>query len=389
MNKYALVRYCLIMFLMINSNYLFSQSPCTAANYAAAPVVPANAYPYFSPSTGITVTATLGGGIGTLNNFQYACDGIAYNGANPVWWLNNAAQSITLTFSQPVCSFSVIVNGTGNTEEFYFSQVGPGPNNCLGVSGLCTIGWTVINGGTGMLYNGGGASSNLLVVQNSSGSTTYLLTHNGLAAGSRYALVDCFQPCPLSPICTVLPVEILSFDGESYNGYNELTWTTESELNNDYFVVEYSNTGTEPFIELGRVDGAGNSNTLLNYSFTDKNKPLSDLTYYRLKQIDFDGKFTYSDIIALESKSNQDGFIYPNPSTGNLFFDLKESRGDDIYTITYTNVLGNFHKEVINITKGINTYKVNDFSKLNSGIYFIQIMDKNNEVIKNQKIVKE
>ena len=68
------------------------------------------------------------------------------------------------------------------------------PGN-LQVSGLCTAGWTSINGGTGLLYNGG-TTSNLIVVNNSVGATTYLLTHNGCGAGSRYALVDCFVTAP-------------------------------------------------------------------------------------------------------------------------------------------------------------------------------------------------
>lgn len=91
-----------------------------------------------------------------------------------------------------------------------------------------------------------------------------------------------------------LPIELLSFEAV-YNGVNvELNWTTASEINNDYFIIEKSDDGIyfEPF---ARVNGAGNSNYLINYLEFD-NSPFKDLTYYRLKQIDFDGKYTYSNI---------------------------------------------------------------------------------------------
>lgn len=378
---------CISLCLIISPTaFLFSQTPCTSGNYATAPVVPANAYPYTSPGSGITVNATLGGGIGTLNNFQYACNGTPYNCANPAWWLNNASQSITLTFSQSVCSFSVIVNGTGNTEEFYFSSVGSLNNNCLGVSGLCTNGWTVLPNGSGMAYNGGGASSNLLVVNNPSGATTYVLTHNGLAAGSRYALVDCFQSCPMGPTCT-LPIEMLSFSGEGFNEYNQLKWVTSSEVNNDYFVVEASSTGMNNFTPIGELKGAGNSSTEKSYNFSDFN-PSRGITYYRVRQVDFDKKYSVSDVIAVKSNQSGNVSIYPNPSSGNLNIDV-DSKSNEQLRILYINVIGVVSEEVIFIQNGNNTVHLQQFNQLKSGIYFIKVLDELNNVLYNQKVVKQ
>lgn len=193
---FKIVSLILTSVLVLIGNTTYSQSPCSATNYNSAYVLNANDYPYFSPGSGVTVNATLTGGIGTLNNFQYACNGTPYNCTAPAWWMNNAAQSIILTFSQPVSSFSVIVNGTGNGEEFYFSSA-CGGTITLGL--LCNNGWNLTNGGSATLYNGGGASSNLIVVNNTAGSTVYTLTHNGVSAGSRYALVDCFVTAPPPP----------------------------------------------------------------------------------------------------------------------------------------------------------------------------------------------
>ncbi len=187
------IKFLLIVFFLASANTSFSQTACSSGNWAAATVIAANQYPYLSPGTGITVNAVLGGGVTTLNNFSYTCSGITYNCTNPAWWLNAAGQSITLNFSAPVSSFSVIVNGTNNCEQFYFA-VGPGQPNCLQVSALCTANWSSINGGTGLLYTGGPATSNLIVVNNPPGATQYVLTHNGCGAGSRYAVVDCWVP---------------------------------------------------------------------------------------------------------------------------------------------------------------------------------------------------
>ena len=94
-----------------------------------------------------------------------------------------------------------------------------------------------------------------------------------------------------------LPVEIINFNATSDNDHIDLTWSTASENNNDYFTIEKSNDGIN-FESLANIDGAGNSNTLINYSYIDKN-PFEGLNYYRLKQTDFNGNFIYSNVVAL------------------------------------------------------------------------------------------
>ncbi|MBL4593593.1 MAG: T9SS type A sorting domain-containing protein, partial [Flavobacteriales bacterium] len=190
--------------------------------------------------------------------------------------------------------------------------------------------------------------------------------------------------CP-GPCITVLPVTLIDFDGLPHENYNLLEWSTASEINNDYFILERSNDGNT-FEEIATIDGAGNSNSLLKYSYQHNNP--NELEYYRLKQVDFDGKYEYSKIIAVSAERDITVNIYPNPSKDNLFFSLSESN-DEIYTIVYTNVLGSVTKENISIMKGSNTYQVNEFSQLTSGIYFVQILNGANEVIKTQKIIKE
>jgi hypothetical protein len=121
-----------------------------------------------------------------------------------------------------------------------------------------------------------------------------------------------FGDSPSSP----LPVELLDFTAEIKNRTVDLTWQTASEHNNDFFTVERSSDGFN-FEPIAYVDGAGNSTTLLNYSEVDL-QPLDGVSYYRLKQTDFDGAFEYSDIRVVSSAADAQVLIYPNPSKGSI-----------------------------------------------------------------------
>jgi hypothetical protein len=182
-----------------------------------------------------------------------------------------------------------------------------------------------------------------------------------------------------------LPITLINFDGTPFVNRNLLEWSTASEINNDYFILEHSSDGRE-FEELVQINGAGNSNDILNYSF--EHKYPSNIEYYRLKQVDFDGQFSFSKIIVIKSDSAPEINIYPNPAKDNLFFDINLS-DDGNYTIVYTSVLGRVIKEKINISAETKKYKANTFSTLSTGVYFIQIRDESNQVLKSQKIIKK
>jgi len=103
--------------------------------------------------------------------------------------------------------------------------------------------------------------------------------------------------------CSIaLPIELLSFTGEYNvnNGFDELKWLTASESNNDRFEI-YSSIDGKYWDFVGQVDGAGNSSETISYYY--KNKTTSSLVYYRLKQIDYNGNFEYSNIISIIKES--------------------------------------------------------------------------------------
>jgi len=183
--KYLKLIILLVVFPLITK----AQSPCNLSNYGSISKISATSYPYFSAGSGITVSASTVG-VSTLSDVSYSCNGQTFPTSNPAWWLNSAAQSITLTFSAPVSSISVIFNGTNSCEEFYFAS------NCgtVSLSNYCGSGYSLINGGTGLLYNNATTTGSMVTISVPGGATVFTLTHNGCGAGSRIALMDCIVP---------------------------------------------------------------------------------------------------------------------------------------------------------------------------------------------------
>lgn len=131
-----------------------------------------------------------------------------------------------------------------------------------------------------------------------------------------------------------LPVELVSFSGECQEDKVALSWSTASEINNDYFTVERSSDGHD-YVSVGVVDGASNSNQLLRYFFEDAQP--QETGYYRLKQTDFDGAYEYSDVVfvACSETGGLEVLVYPNP--GSLGLTLEINGGPErqhLFTMT-------------------------------------------------------
>ena len=122
----------------------------------------------------------------------------------------------------------------------------------------------------------------------------------------------------LTSLTSPLPIKLLFFDALQEENKDKLSWSTASEINNDYFTVEKSIDG-DNFFPIGNVSGSGNSTTTHQY-YLDDNKPFFGISYYRLKQTDFDGAFSFSDVIPVNYKKAIANFsIFPNPTNDNTF----------------------------------------------------------------------
>lgn len=111
---------------------------------------------------------------------------------------------------------------------------------------------------------------------------------------------------------TVLPIKLKSFKAVMGKGISNLSFTTASEINNAGFDIERSADGIT-FEKIGWVDGHGSTTEEIHYTFTDT-KPLFGINYYRLRQMDYDGRFEYSKIVNVGYTSD-DVYLYPNPAT--------------------------------------------------------------------------
>jgi len=158
-----------------------------------------------------------------------------------------------------------------------------------------------------------------------------------------------------------LPITLLSFRGQSQtNGTNLLDWTTSSEINNDFFTIERSLNGIN-YEDIGEVYGAGNSNNLIHYNFID-NTPNSGINYYRIKQTDFNGDYSFSDVIALNNTVNKANIYVSNSILQINYTSETNSRVQIIDAVGRTVYTSN-----INTNIKINT------SEFSTGIYIIKL----------------
>ena len=118
----------------------------------------------------------------------------------------------------------------------------------------------------------------------------------------------------LASVDNVLPIELKSFDATYKNDIVEIIWTTVTEKNNAYFTVERSSNGLN-YDSIFSVKGAGDSKKILNYQEIDLN-PLPGISYYRLRQTDYDSKTKVSHVVRVENTGTRISAIsvYPNPS---------------------------------------------------------------------------
>ena len=173
----------------------------------------------------------------------------------------------------------------------------------------------------------------------------------------------------------ILPVELISFDAYQKENNILLNWSTASEINNEYFEVHHSIDGTN-FRKIQQVSGVGNSIQVNHYALTHKN-PTNGINYYRLKQVDYDGKFEYSDIISVDFRGEDDQVVsvFPNPFTESITLKIPSSERNNSYNNRHSIKIYDSNNRLIQSNKFPNdqdTIQL-DLSDLSEGIYFVSI----------------
>lgn len=177
--------------------------------------------------------------------------------------------------------------------------------------------------------------------------------------------------------CPLVPVTLISFEAQSKGDDNILTWSTASEINNDRFEIERSLDGKN-FESIGKVDGQGTSYQVQSYSFLD-DEVLNGENYYRLKQVDFDGKYEYSDIARTNNTKSRIN-IYPTSASNYITIDMDEQQ---VASVVVFNKMGQTIKDMT-----ISEMQTRiDISDLPSGMYFVQVNAQSGKEIK--RIIKQ
>jgi|GEM_PF-7079793 len=178
-----------------------------------------------------------------------------------------------------------------------------------------------------------------------------------------------------------LPVTLSSFDAIKEGRAVAIKWSTATEQNNDYFEVQRSTDND--WTRIATVRGAGDSYNTQNYIVIDEN-PIAGQSYYRLKQVDFDGRYEYSATVSVVFNTNDEASIYPNPASNNVFVNI--GNNSSIHQVEVYSLDG---KMLIQKRVGDSELLAVDVSNLSDGMKFIVLRDAQGALIQQSKFVKQ
>ena len=189
---------------------------------------------------------------------------------------------------------------------------------------------------------------------------------------------------------SLLPVELTTFSASIFGSRVKLYWTTATEVDNYGFEVQRKELKNIVWENIGFIQGHGNSNSPKSYSFTDANAPAGNVGY-RLKQIDFDGRFDYSDIVDVSVGKptlfsvNQN---YPNPFNPTTEISYSLPKVSNV-TLKVYNTLGQVVATLVNERQEAGRHIVEfNGTKLSSGIYFYSIRTEENVSVKKMILLR-
>lgn len=258
-------------------------------------------------------------------------------------------------------------NYLGNSQDANFGANPTGGDNTRGFEARIPL--------STVEYDGSGMKAMVMYISDAGFLSNQFLTPAGSGQGDYGSGAINFSSEPpnfITVSAIVLDVELSNFSAKKIDNNVVLNWSTSSEINNARFEIEKSANGKE-FEVIGRVEGKGNSSEVIDYRFVDKN-PFSGINYYRLKQMDFDGSSTYSDVVSIIFNENIEAKIYPNP----LINQLKLTIDKQLFgTIRITNINGQIvytQQQIIDNTTEI------DLSNLLNGMYYVEIISEKERI---------
>ena len=243
-----------------------------------------------------------------------------------------------------------------------------------GGSGSCCHSFTSVSN----CYNPGNTTLGTVTATGLTIGQTYILMIDG------YAGANCDFAISNWTATNILPVEIVNFEVKESDNYNHIVWTTKSELNSKWFIVERSTDG-DNYTEIVTMDAAGNSSQEINYAHKDYDNMFPKL-YYRLKEIDYDGSVHYSDAVMV-MRLDLEVSIFPNPTSGLININFYNQVDGD-FSVKYTDAIGRVIVEEIKVSAGSSSYVSQVLTTLPAGVYFVEVINANGSAILQEKIIK-
>ncbi|AWV98688.1 hypothetical protein DJ013_11095 [Arcticibacterium luteifluviistationis] len=335
-----------------------------------------------SPARSVSVSVSNGSTMAFSANYPRVV------GSDLSWGVNASTNSTatststyTIIFSHPACGLTfdlsdIDLGGSSPGYDFVDEVVISATNSASAPIANPTISVATENSVVGNVITG-----------TSSGSPTNTITFGGASASDCVKTLTLIfrtgadvksnpnaQQIAIGPMTSAtggapFAVNYTSFDGKARTGAISLNWQTSSETNNQGFEVQKSRNAVS-FETISRIDGAGDSQDLNSYNFTDE-QPFTGSNYYRLKQKDFDGTVDYSKIIQVYFDVNGSFVsLHPNPLSAGQALNIQKSESLELNSIR--NVMGqNFPAS----------------SNLKEGLYFLQFTSSNGEKITKKLVV--
>jgi trimeric autotransporter adhesin len=270
---------------------------------------------------------------------------------------------------------------SGTTNSPYKPFVDDNANYTALTLPLDQAGRTSFIGGSGLIDHI--TISNALLGNYISNSTdiedprTYINNYNANTASDHLPVYTRFN------FAVALPVTLSKFNAQSRGSEVLITWTTANEFNSSHYVVERSGDGRN-FTDIGTVNAAGYIISSVNYQLVDPS-PLQGQNYYRLKQVDVDGKYTYSATVTVNFATSDVLNVYPNPVTSNIQIRLNSTSKNLVAQVTSLD--GVLIVQAKGDIKQINQQINQKLSSLKSGMYILQLQNSSEKHV--IKFIKE
>lgn len=350
-----------------------------------------------------------------LTYSSHTCGVGSYNSGSHIWNLGTIASKVSDTLHMTVAvtqlgTMTISANASNTALEVILPN-NSATLNITGVSRPVAVNDTVLfNGAYGVDKNtrandsdeDGGPFGNVSILSGPYNGNASVIGTDTI----RYVPVVSFTgtdslqyvTCDNYPLCDTawlyinvlnpLPVELSHFSGTRMNEKIKLKWTTLSEKENDYFAVERSSDG-KSFEDRGHVKGFGTTSSVHEYSFTDVDN-LAEVLYYRLRQVDWDGKEHLSQTIALPLK-NKGGLslnVYPNPTSLNTEFIVQSTNIHGEGKLSIVDITGRvIYSKTLQSSEGKSLEIISTSSILHAGCYIVSLISES-ETISTKLIVK-